>query len=109
MADGENHVEAVELSSGSESETETHDGTTRNLKSLEGATSVVWKFFGFDVDDEGRILVADKRKQRAVTCIRCNKQLRYTGGNSNLHFHLDKHHRGEYEAAVQASRGNTSL
>jgi len=44
MADGEDHVEAVELSSGSESETETHDGTTRNLKPLEGATSVVWNF-----------------------------------------------------------------
>ena len=34
------------------------------------ATSVVWKFFGFDADDDGRILVADKRKQKAVTCIK---------------------------------------
>jgi len=41
MADCEDHMEAVELSSGSESETEMHDGTTRNLKPLEGATSVV--------------------------------------------------------------------
>jgi len=74
MVDGEGHVEPVKLSSGSESEAEM---PSRNLKPLEGASSVVWKFFGFYVDNDGRILVADKRKQKAVTCIRCNKKLRY--------------------------------
>ena len=38
MADGEGHVEPVELSLGSESEAE---APSRNLKPLEGATSVV--------------------------------------------------------------------
>ena len=41
-------------------------------------------FFGFNADDEERILVADKRKQRAVTCIQRNKKLKCTGGTSNL-------------------------
>jgi len=60
MTDSKDHVEA---NSGSESETEMHDGATRNLKPLEGATSLVLNFFGFDADDEGRILVADKRNE----------------------------------------------
>ena len=72
-------------SSGSESEAETSSG---NLKPLEGATSVVSQFFGFNAEDDGRILVADKRKRKAVTCIPCNKKLRYTGRTSNLHFYL---------------------
>ena len=42
MADGEGHVELVELSSGSESKAET---PSRNLKPLEGTTSVAWSVF----------------------------------------------------------------
>jgi len=44
------------------------------LKPLEGATRVVWKFFGFKADQDERILVADKKKWRAVTC---NQRLNY--------------------------------
>ena len=56
-------VEAIELSSDSESEVKT---TNINLKPLEGATSVIWKFFSFEANQDRRILVADKRE---VTCI----------------------------------------
>ena len=68
MAD--EHEEPVELSSESSDSESDVQSTSRNLQPLEGATSVVWKFFGFEADDDGRILVADKRKRRAVTCKR---------------------------------------
>jgi len=38
---------------------------------LKPATSVIWKFFGFEVEKNERILVADKRKWRAVTRNQC--------------------------------------
>ena len=101
MADINDQVELILSDSESESEAETSEN--RNLQPLEGATSVVWKFFGFDVDKDGRILVADKRKRTKVSCNRCNKKLKYTGGTSNLHFHLDKHHKGEYEQALRVT------
>ena len=33
--------------------------TNRSLQPLEGPTSVVWKFFGFDADKDGQILVSE--------------------------------------------------
>ena len=101
MAD--EHEEPVEFSSESSDSESDVQSMSGNLQPLEGAASVVWKFFGFEADNDGRILVADKRKRRAVTCKRCKKKLKYTGGTSNLHFHLREHHRSEYEGAVQAS------
>jgi len=68
MAD--EHVEPVEAVELSKSDAET---AGVNLKLLEGATSIVWKFFGFEADEDGRILIADKRKRRAVTCNRCKR------------------------------------
>ena len=61
---------AVELSSDSKSDVEFMSG---NLQSLEGATSIVWKFYGFEADNDGRILVAAKRKRRAVTFKQCKR------------------------------------
>ena len=108
MAD--EHEEPVELSSESSDSESDVQSTSGNLQPLEGATSIIWKFFGFEADDDRRILVADRRilvadrrKRRTVTCKRCKKKLKYTGGTSNLHFHLREHHRSEYEGAVQAS------
>ena len=42
------------------------ESVNRNLQPLEGATSVVWKFFGFDADKDGRIFVTEKRKRTTV-------------------------------------------
>ena len=85
MADGEDHVEPIQLDSESGSEAETLENTSGNLQPLKGATSVVWKFFDFDASKDGRILVVNKRKWRAVTCIRCKKKLKCTGGTSKWH------------------------
>ena len=38
-----------------------------------------------------------------MSCNRCNKKLKYTGGTSNLHYHLDKHHKREYEQALHVA------
>ena len=46
---------------------------------LEGANSVIWKFFGFDADKDGRISVSEKRKHTNVSCNCCKKKLKYTG------------------------------
>ena len=35
-----------------------------------------------------------------MNCNCCKKKLKYTGGTSNLHYHLDKHHKAEYEQAI---------
>ena len=105
MAD--EHEEPVELSSESSDSKSDVQSTSGNLQLLEGTTSVIWKFFGFEADDDRRILVADKRKRRAVTCKRCKKKLKYTGGTSNLHFQLREHHRSEYEGALQVSTEET--
>ena len=97
------HGEEVEVISDFESESEVETSLNRNLQPLEGATSVVWKFFGFDADEDGQIIVAEKRKRTTVSCNRCNKKLKYTGGTSNLHYHLDKHHKSEYEQALHVA------
>jgi len=61
-------VEAVELSSDSESDAETA-GINSHLRALPALS-------GFEADEDERILVAEKRKQRAVTCNRCKKKLK---------------------------------
>ena len=71
----------VEVISDSESD---EVETNMSLQPLEGATRVIWKFFGFDADKDGQILVSKKRKRTNVSCNRCNKKLKYTGGTSNF-------------------------
>ena len=104
MADVVDTVELGNLDSENETEVETlENNSNKNLQPPEGTTSVVWKFFGFDADKDGRILVSDKRKQTNVNFNRCKKKLKYTGGTSNLHYHLDKHHKAEYEQAIRVA------
>ena len=61
---------------------------TTLLVPLERATSLVWKFFGFETSTDGR---TEKKKRTEVVCKLCKKELKYTGGTSNLHFHLENH------------------
>ena len=77
MADVVDTVELGNLDSDNESEVETLEhNSNKTLQPLEGATSVVWKFFGFDADEDVRILVSDKRKQTNVNCNCCKKKLK---------------------------------
>ena len=73
-----NEVEVISDSGNDEVE------TNRNLQQLEGATSVVWKFFGFNTDKDGQILIPEKRKHSNVSCNRCDKKLKYTGVQLSL-------------------------
>jgi len=72
MADQDDDV--IELSGASDGEeldrdsTETPTGREKNLRPLENTTSVVWKFFGFLVGQDKRIMEADKQKQTEVYC-----------------------------------------
>ena len=53
--------------------------------------SKVWKHFGFVANEKGKI-VNDKK----VTCRLCEHQLPYSGNTSNLFYHLEKEHPGEF-------------
>ena len=55
------HGEEIEVISDFESENEVEASVNRNLKPLEGATSVVWKFFGFDADKDRQISLLRKK------------------------------------------------
>ena len=76
MGDVTEHGNEVEVILDSESD---KMETNRSLQPLEGATSVVWKFFGFDAHKDGQILASKKRKCTNVSCNRCKKKLKYTG------------------------------
>ena len=53
--------------------------------------SKVWKHFGFVLNKKGKI-VNDKK----VICQLCEHQLAYSGNTSNLFYHLEKEHPGEF-------------
>ena len=53
--------------------------------------SKVWKHFGFVANEKGKI--ANDKK---VICRLCEHQLAYSGNTSNLFYHLQKEHPGEF-------------
>ena len=53
--------------------------------------SKVWKHFGFVANEKGKI--ANDKK---VICRLCEHQLAYSGNTSNLFYHLEKEHPGEF-------------
>ena len=113
MADNEQGV--IELSdddeqneSDEEQELSREHGSKKNLQPLENATSVVWKFFGFLAGQDGRILEPDKRKRTEVYCNKCYARVKYTGGTSNLRYHLERHHLTEYTQALSEQASETS-
>lgn len=63
MVDVVDTVELENLDSENESEIEIlENNSNKNLRPLEEATNVVWKFFGFDTDKGDRILVSNKKE-----------------------------------------------
>ena len=113
MADNDHDV--IELTDDEESSEDQErgrhsreNGRERNLQPLENVTSVVWRFFRFLAGPDGRILEPDKQKQTEVYCNRCYMRLKYTGGTSDLRYHLEKHHFSEYTQASHEAYGNSS-
>ena len=67
------------------------------LSPLEGATSGVWRYFGFPSKD-GKFVEPDKNKRTSVHCKLCAKVLKYAGNTTNLRYHLKHSHSAEFEA-----------
>ena len=57
---------------------------------LEGASSKIWKYFGFPGKD-GQFTERDKRKQNEVICSRCKKRFKYNGNTYLKHALTFKH------------------
>ena len=68
-----------------------------DLLLLEGATSSVWKFFGFPGKD-GKFFEADKKRKR-VYCKLCSRSYSYVGNTTNMWQHLEECHLEEYHQA----------
>ena len=61
-----------------------------------GSHSLVWKYFGFKQDDEG---------QSDVICEACFALVAAPQGNTtNLYQHFKRHHKVQYDEAVQGKR-----
>ena len=74
------------------------DDTRRDeLIPLEGASSKIWKYFGFPGKD-GQYIERDKRKRNEVTCGRCKKRFKYNGNTSNMRSHLSAVHPSDFAA-----------
>ena len=52
-----------------------------------GAKSPFWKYFGFTVDQEGKIV-----DNKVVWCRECWKSIAYSGNTTNLKQHLQNNH-----------------
>ena len=52
--------------------------------------SKVWKYFGFVVDAQGKVL-----NDKKVCCRLCKHKLGYSGNTTNLFYHLEKEHPDE--------------
>ena len=48
---------------------------------LDKHKAAVWKYFGFSLKDS-----------KIVVCKLCKKDLTFTGGTTNLHKHIQRHH-----------------
>ena len=71
--------EIVCIDSGSEQQ--------QNLLSHPRGKSKCWRFFGFRVDDDGKI-----SDMKQVLCRLCSAGLSYSGNTTNMKYHIQKHH-----------------
>ena len=79
------------------------DDVTDSLLPLEGSTSEVWKHFGFPAKN-GKYIEGDKKKQTKVCCKLCKKSLKYSGNTSNLRAHLERDHKKDFLALLEAEK-----
>ena len=78
------------------------------LLPLEGSTSEVWKHFGFPAKN-GKYIEMDKKKQTKVCCKLCKKTIKYCGNTSNLRSHLERDHKKEFQALLEAETEKEKL
>ena len=64
------------------------DGSSVELLSLEGATSTVWRPFGF-LRRNGKIFESNKKKRQFVYCKHCSKRPKYNGSTTTMCSHLE--------------------
>lgn len=72
---------------------------TTELVLKKGSHSVVWKYFGYKKDNEG---------QSNVICKACFAVVAAPQGNTtNLYQHLKRHHKVQYDEAVQGKKSES--
>ena len=59
----------------------------QNLLSHPRGKSKSWRFFGFRVDDDGKIT-----DMKQILCRLCSAGLSYSGNTTNMKYHIQKHH-----------------
>ena len=59
----------------------------QNLLSHPRGKSKCWRFFGFCVDDDGKITDI-----KQILCRLCSAGLSYCGNTTNMKYHIQKHH-----------------
>ena len=74
---------------------------------LEGASSKIWKYFGFPGKD-GQYTERDKRKRNEVICSRCKKRFKYNGNTSNMRSHLNAIHPSDFAAMEKEENSRRS-
>ncbi len=77
------------------------------LLPLEGSSSTVWNYFGFPSKD-GKITV-EKKKRTHVFCKICTKKLKYTGGTTNLRFHLQENRKSVFLSLPSTERSSKTM
>ena len=75
-----------------------------DLVPLFGAKSKAWKYFGFTVDERGRVV--DKK---AVTCRICRGCFPFCGNTTNLLYHLRTCHKEEYDQICTSKSASVEL
>ena len=73
------------------------------LVTLPDATSRVWKFFGFETDENGAIV-----NRTRVKCCVCDVSITYSRNTTNLTYHLLTTHKNEYESIAPETTGQSS-
>ena len=70
---------------------------------LEGATSAVWKYFGFPAKN-GKFIQPDKKKRNKVNCKLCVKVITYSGNTTSMRAHLRDNHHKVYSDLLQSEK-----
>ena len=73
---------------------------------LEGATSAVWKYFGFPA--KNGFIQPDKKKRNKVNCKLCMKVITYSGNTTNMRVHLRDNHHKVYSDLLQSEKEKSS-